>query len=86
LCVTDSKCLLEVSRIAFGPKPYDKELVDVGFDGSQFVITTPSGFSKGNVETLSLTHTHKHTLTHTPFHSLPPPPPPPRFIHTMMQA
>jgi len=50
-CVfTDSECLLEVSRIAFGPKPYDKELVDVEFDGSLFVITTPSGFSKGNDE------------------------------------
>ena len=73
-CVfTDSECLLEVSRIAFGPKPYDKELVDVEFDGSLFVITTPSGFSKGNDEnsfSLSLSL------------SLSPPHLPPRFIHT----
>lgn len=42
----DEQHKVEVMRIAFGPKPYDKELVDVEFDGSSFMITTPSGYSK----------------------------------------
>jgi hypothetical protein len=36
---------VEVSRVAFGPSPYAKELVDVQFDSAtcRFLITTPSG-------------------------------------------
>ena len=36
----------EVRRLAFGPAPYDKELVDVVFTGREFKLTTISGYSK----------------------------------------
>ena len=35
-----------VHRLVHGPSPFDKELIDVKFDGRKFELTTPLGFSK----------------------------------------
>jgi hypothetical protein len=57
----------EVSRLAFGPKPYHRELVDVEFVGSTFVITTPSGYSKeSGITDVEVRVPKPSTLNHQP--------------------